>query len=143
MKFWVLDLCILQTLSSRGRCFNRHIHVFYNTVGLSANVVHALHVAGIGTFFTGWGCEFVIELQFEEETCQYWGETLAHISFGLFGFADSRNPVTLLGPLVNYLFLRFMATPSLNEETQELRFELEKSPNLAQLNEWLESKNSL
>lgn len=52
----------------------------------------------------------------------YLGDILVHASFALMSVADSFHPVVLLGPVANYVFLRFVGGDKENEAKQEARY---------------------
>lgn len=56
----------------------------------------------------------------------YLGDTLVHFSFPLLLFAsNSLQPIHLLGPLLNYLFLRYVSGDKENEQSQARRYSTE------------------
>lgn len=48
----------------------------------------------------------------------------------------------LLGPLANYVFLRFIGGDKENEESQEERYQVNDMHKYEQLKQWREEKNS-
>ncbi|KAI1467709.1 DUF1295-domain-containing protein [Daldinia caldariorum] len=73
----------------------------------------------------------------------YLGDALVHFSFPLLLFsAGQLHPLTLLGPIANYLFLRFIGGDKENEEDQEKRYAKENPTKYQQLQEYKKAKNS-
>jgi len=59
-------------------------------------------------------------------SCSYLGDTLVHLSFPLMLYASNLlRPLELLGPLANYLFLRFVGGDKENEHSQARRYSSE------------------
>ena len=52
------------------------------------------------------------------------------------------NPVVILGPLANYLFLRFVGGDKQTEASQEERYQSEDPHKYEQLRQWQREKNS-
>jgi steroid 5-alpha reductase family enzyme len=71
------------------------------------------------------------------------GDTLVHLSFLLINITDSFNPIVLLGPLANYLFLRLVGGDKKTEESQEKRYREQDSHKYEQLCNWRGVKNSV
>ena len=66
-----------------------------------------------------------------------------HCSFlPLLYSANLLHPLTLAGPLVNYIFLRFIGGDKENEANQEARYRADNSEKYEQLQEWKADKNS-
>jgi hypothetical protein len=55
---------------------------------------------------------------------------------------DSFNPIVLLGPLANYLFLRLVGGDKQTEESQEQRYREQNYHKYEQLCSWRGEKNS-
>ncbi|KAK6958428.1 hypothetical protein Daesc_001228 [Daldinia eschscholtzii] len=73
----------------------------------------------------------------------YLGDALAHFSFPLFLFsAGQLHPLTLLGPIANYVFLRFIGGDKENEANQEKRYSKENPAKYQQLQQYRKTKNS-
>lgn len=73
----------------------------------------------------------------------YLGDTLVHFSFPLLLYANGLfNPLSLIGPLANYAFLRFIGGDKENEETQEQRYKTSAPNKYIQLEAWRAEKNS-
>ena len=73
----------------------------------------------------------------------YLGDALVHASIPLLLYADNRfHPLTLLGPLANYVFLRYIGGDKENEASQTQRYAEKNPEKLAQLNAYKREKNS-
>jgi steroid 5-alpha reductase family enzyme len=72
----------------------------------------------------------------------YLGDTLVHLSFVVLNAANTFNPVVLLGPVANYVFLRFVGGDAQNEASQEERYRMQDPHKYAQLQAWRREKNS-
>ena len=72
----------------------------------------------------------------------YLGDTLVHVSFLLLNAANNFSPFVFLGPLANYLYLRFVGGDKQNEPSQEARYQAKDPHKLGQLQEWRSEKNS-
>ncbi|KAI8962949.1 DUF1295-domain-containing protein [Daldinia sp. FL1419] len=73
----------------------------------------------------------------------YLGDALAHLSFPLLLYsAGQLHPLTLLGPITNYIFLRFIGGDRENEENQEKRYSKENPVKYQQLQQYKKTKNS-
>lgn len=55
---------------------------------------------------------------------------------------DSFNPIVLLGPLANYVFLRLVGGDKKTEESQEKRYQEQDPHKYEQLYSWRGEKNS-
>lgn len=64
------------------------------------------------------------------------------MSFAVLNLANSFDPVIILGPLANYLFLRFVGGDKQTEASQEERYQATDTEKLEQLREWQREKNS-
>ncbi|KAJ5887230.1 hypothetical protein N7504_011277 [Penicillium tannophilum] len=130
-----------------------------STISLSAKGLNAIRAFGVGLFSAGFALEVMsdtqLELHRQERTdlCRhgvwslvrhpnYLGDTLVHISFAVLNLANSFNPVILLGPLANYLFLRCVGGDKQTEASQEERYQATDAEKLTQLREWKREKNS-
>lgn len=65
-----------------------------------------------------------------------------HLSFLLMNITDSFNPIVLLGPLANYLYLRLVGGDKKTEECQEKRYREQDYHKYEQLCNWRGEKNS-
>ena len=73
----------------------------------------------------------------------YLGDALVHASFPLLAYAaSSLNVFSLIGPLANYAFLRFVGGDKENEASQEERYKKGDTNKLAELQGWRREKNS-
>lgn len=73
----------------------------------------------------------------------YLGDALVHFSIPLLLFADAHfHPLTLLGPLTNYLFLRHIGGDKENESSQLKRYAESNPEKLEQLQEYRREKNA-
>ncbi|KAI5209311.1 hypothetical protein AUEXF2481DRAFT_27938 [Aureobasidium subglaciale EXF-2481] len=119
-----------------------------------------LHGLAVGLYTTGLNMEAMADQQLEEHKKQssdlnrsgvfsivrhpnYLGDALVHFSFPLLLAADGMlHPLSLVGPLANYVFLRFIGGDKQNEESQEQRYKAEAPQKYRQLEEWRANKNS-
>lgn len=65
-----------------------------------------------------------------------------HLSFAIVNIADSFNPIVLLGPLANYMFLRCVGGDRQTEASQDERYSVEDPNKYKQLMEWRCQNNS-
>lgn len=65
-----------------------------------------------------------------------------HLSFVVLNAANTFNPLVLLGPVANYVFLRFVGGDAQNEASQEERYRMQDPHKYAQLLAWRREKNS-
>jgi steroid 5-alpha reductase family enzyme len=72
----------------------------------------------------------------------YLGDTLVHFSFTLLNMAGFWNPIVLLGPIANYLFLRVVGGDKQTEASQEERYKYQDSHKYEQLKQWQKENNS-
>ncbi|KAI0834342.1 DUF1295-domain-containing protein [Hypoxylon sp. FL0890] len=73
----------------------------------------------------------------------YLGDALCHLSFPLLLFSAGQfHPLTLIGPIANYVFLRFIGGDKENEESQEKRYSKENAVKYQQLQQYKQTKNS-
>ncbi|KAI1760408.1 DUF1295-domain-containing protein [Hypoxylon sp. FL1150] len=73
----------------------------------------------------------------------YLGDALCHFAFPLLLYSVGQmHPLTLLGPVANYIFLRFIGGDRENEESQEKRYSKENPVKYQQLQKYKETKNS-
>ncbi|KAJ5424561.1 Protein of unknown function DUF1295, partial [Penicillium cf. griseofulvum] len=123
------------------------------------NVVDVVRALGVGVFSAGVAMEAMADMQVvlhrQERTdlCRhgvwglvrhpnYLGDTLVHVSFALLNMAGPFNPVVILGPVANYLFLRFMGGDKQTEVSQEERYKSQDPHKYGQLRQWQIEKNS-
>jgi steroid 5-alpha reductase family enzyme len=73
----------------------------------------------------------------------YLGDALIHASFPILLLsAGILHPVTVLGPIANYVFLRFIGGDKQNEESQEERYSKHDAVKAEEFKEYREQKNS-
>ncbi|KAI1205267.1 DUF1295-domain-containing protein [Annulohypoxylon truncatum] len=73
----------------------------------------------------------------------YLGDALCHLSFPLLLYsAGQLHPLTIVGPIANYIFLRFISGDKANEENQEKRYSKENPVKYQELQQYKQSKNS-
>ncbi|KAI4720714.1 DUF1295-domain-containing protein [Aureobasidium sp. EXF-10727] len=119
-----------------------------------------LHGLAIGMYTTGLNMEALADQQLEEHKKKsddlnrsgvfsivrhpnYLGDALVHFSFPLLLAANGMfHPISLIGPLANYVFLRFIGGDKQNEESQEQRYKADAPKKYVQLEEWRANKNS-
>lgn len=119
-----------------------------------------LHGLAVGMYTAGLSMEALADKQIEDHKKQsddldrsgmfsivrhpnYLGDTLVHFSFPLLLFASGLfNPLSLVGPLTNLAFLRFVGGDKENEATQEQRYKTAAPKKYVQLEEWRATKNS-
>lgn len=119
-----------------------------------------LHGLAVGLYTVGLNMEVMADQQLEEHKKQrddlartgvfsivrhpnYLGDALVHVSFPLLLAANGMfHPLSLVGPLTNYVFLRFIGGDKQNEEYQEERYKRKAPEKYAQLKEWRANKNS-
>jgi steroid 5-alpha reductase family enzyme len=73
----------------------------------------------------------------------YLGDALIHASFPILLLsAGILHPVAVLGPLANYVFLRFIGGDKQNEESQEERYSKHDAIKAEDFKQYREEKNS-
>lgn len=72
----------------------------------------------------------------------YFGDSLVHCSFALLNAANKFNPIVLLGPIANYVYLRCVGGDKQNEASQEERYKSNDRDKYQQLQVWKRGKNS-
>ncbi|KAI1134036.1 DUF1295-domain-containing protein [Hypoxylon sp. FL0543] len=73
----------------------------------------------------------------------YLGDALCHLSFPLLLFSVGQlHPLTVIGPIANYIFLRYIGGDKENEENQEKRYSKENPVKYQQLQQYKQTKNS-
>lgn len=76
-------------------------------------------------------------------TTSYLGDTLVHASFPLLLYSTGYlHPLVLLGPVANYIFLRYVGGDRENEANQEERYQSHDPQKHVQLVAWRAEKNS-
>ncbi|KAF9889430.1 hypothetical protein FE257_007332 [Aspergillus nanangensis] len=126
---------------------------------LSSEAAGAIRAMGVALFGAGFALESMADCQLElhrlerTDLCRhgvwsivrhpnYLGDTLVHISFAVMNVANSFNPVVLLGPIANYVYLRVVGGDAQNEPSQEERYKSQDPHKYAQLQTWRREKNS-
>jgi steroid 5-alpha reductase family enzyme len=73
----------------------------------------------------------------------YLGDALVHSAFPILLFAHNLfNPLLLLGPLANYVFLRYVGGDKENEASQEERYAMTDPAKLGQFHQYQVDKNA-
>ncbi|EGX46543.1 hypothetical protein AOL_s00109g115 [Orbilia oligospora ATCC 24927] len=73
----------------------------------------------------------------------YLGDFLVHLSFPLMALADGVfNPIMFIGPIANYIFLRFIGGDKENEQYQMEKYKKEGAEKYEEYKEWKAEKNS-
>ncbi|CAP79856.1 hypothetical protein EN45_087210 [Penicillium chrysogenum] len=123
------------------------------------DLVDVVRALGVGLFGVGFAMEVMADTQLalhrqeRADLCRhgvwslvrhpnYLGDTLVHCSFALLNMAGPFNPVVILGPLANYLFLRFVGGDKQTEASQEERYKSQDPHKHEQLQQWQREKNS-
>ncbi|KAF7712866.1 Uncharacterized protein PECH_001980 [Penicillium ucsense] len=129
------------------------------TLSLGAETLDAVRALGVGLFSSGFALEVLADSQVEHhrqersDLCRhgvwsivrhpnYLGDTLVHLSFLVLNITNKFNPLVLLGPLTNYLFLRFVGGDKQTEQSQEERYRENAPEKYEQLCAWRKEKNS-
>lgn len=130
-----------------------------STLSLEPEVSGLLRALGVGLFSTGLAMEVMADTQLElhgrerTDLCRhgvwsivrhpnYLGDTLVHCSFALLNAANKFNPLVLLGPVANYVFLRCVGGDKQTEASQEERYRKSNAGKYQQLQAWRREKNS-
>lgn len=130
-----------------------------STVPVEPEVSCVLRALGVGLFSAGLTMEVMADTQLElhrqerTDLCRrgvwsivrhpnYFGDTLVHCSFALLNAANKFNPIILLGPVANYIYLRCVGGDKQNEASQEKRYKAEDQEKRLQLHAWKREKNS-
>ncbi|KAI2472715.1 DUF1295-domain-containing protein [Annulohypoxylon bovei var. microspora] len=119
------------------------------------------HSLAIFLFTTGYSLEVLADSQLESHSRRkstglnregvwsivrnpnYLGDVLCHLSFPLLLYsAGQLHPLTLIGPIANYIFLRFIGGDKENEESQENRYSKENPVKYQELQQYKQAKNS-
>ncbi|KAF2816120.1 DUF1295-domain-containing protein [Mytilinidion resinicola] len=120
-----------------------------------------VQMAAVGIFSAGLALETIADYQLDQHKKEgkggltkegvwsivrhpnYLGDTFVHLSFIvlLYG-SDMLAPVELLGPLANYLFLRYFGGDKENEASQTRRYSMSDPEKLKQLEQFRNEKNS-
>jgi len=120
-----------------------------------------VQMVAVGLFSTGFALETLADYQLDQYKAEggtgilkegvwsivrnpnYLGDTLVHLSFItlLYG-SDMLAPVELLGPIANYLFLRFFGGDKEKSSYQKRRYSESHPQKFAELEKFREEKNS-
>ncbi|KAJ5336239.1 Protein of unknown function DUF1295 [Penicillium brevicompactum] len=129
------------------------------TLPVSEDGLSIIRALGVGLFGVGFGMEVMADTQLElhrrerTDLCRhgvwslvrhpnYLGDTLVHFSFTLLNMAGFWNPIVLLGPITNYLFLRLVGGDKQTEASQLERYKSQDSSKYDQLRQWQKENNS-
>jgi steroid 5-alpha reductase family enzyme len=132
----------------------------------SAAIAEVVHNLAIALFTSGLALEILADYQLEAHKRKrsppsnsnelqrsgvwsivrhpnYLGDALVHLSFPLLSYASSSLTLfSIIGPLANYLFLRYVGGDKENESDQEERYRKGSRGKLEQLQSWRGEKNS-
>lgn len=120
------------------------------------------HSVAVGVFSAGMALEVLADAQLaskqegtKSESLQtegvwsivrypnYLGDALIHASFPILLYSTGiMHPLTLLGPIANFAFLRYIGGDSETEASQEVRYRKEDQTKYAQLQKYKQEKNS-
>ncbi|KAJ5183805.1 hypothetical protein N7492_001421 [Penicillium capsulatum] len=156
MKMFIPEAAVLSFISLP---FTVPFGMAASTVSLDACTAKCIRAFGVGLFSAGFGLEAIADYQLEvhrrerEDLCRhgvwslvrhpnYLGDTLVHVSFAVLNMADRFSPVVLLGPLANYLFLRYVGGDKQTEDSQEERYKVEDAQKYKQLQDSRQQQNS-
>ncbi|TDZ55138.1 hypothetical protein CTRI78_v005693 [Colletotrichum trifolii] len=123
-----------------------------------------VNAAAVGLFGAGFALEVLADWQLdqfkrgnagaESRMCRdgvwslvrhpnYLGDALVHFSFPLLLYAAGMlSPIELLGPVANYVFLRYVGGDRENEESQEARYLRDNPEKKVDLDRYRQTKNS-
>ncbi|KAJ5971395.1 uncharacterized protein N7479_001313 [Penicillium vulpinum] len=130
------------------------------TLPMGDDVMDIVRALGVALFGAGFALEAMADTQLElhrqerTDLCRhgvwdlvrhpnYLGDTVVHFSFAVLNMAGPFNPVIILGPMANYLFLRFVGGDKQTEASQEERYKSDDPHNYGQLRQWQREKNSI
>ncbi|OQD88933.1 hypothetical protein PENANT_c003G02343 [Penicillium antarcticum] len=139
--------------------FTTPFHMGGSLISLGENAINVVRSLGVALFGAGFAMEVMADTQLvlhcKERTdlCRhgvwsivrhpnYLGDTLVHFSYALLNVAGNFDPVVLLGPLSNYLFLRFVGGDKQTEASQEERYKAQDAHKYEQLQHWQKENNS-
>jgi len=121
------------------------------------NLVHGL---AVGLFSAGFSLEVLADAQLETHLAKssglhrdgvwsivrhpnYLGDALVHASFPILLYGSGLlHPLSLLGPLSNYVFLRHIGGTKEKEKHQTRRYSTSDPEKMAQLEQWRKENNS-
>ncbi|KAK1963861.1 DUF1295-domain-containing protein [Colletotrichum sublineola] len=119
------------------------------------------HTLAVFLFTTGFALETLADTQLEDHSRKsdqlnregvwsivrhpnYLGDALCHLSFPVLLYsAGMMHPLAALGPLFNYVVLRYLGGDKQNEASQEERYAKENPLKFQQLQEYRRDKNSV
>lgn len=79
----------------------------------------------------------------DTDLSSYLGDALVHASFPILLYGSGLlHPLSLLGPLANYIFLRHIGGTKQKEKHQERRYSASDPEKFAQLEQWRQESNS-
>ncbi|KAJ9101363.1 hypothetical protein QFC20_005244 [Naganishia adeliensis] len=130
-----------------------------STISAPTEYAGVVHSAAVGLFTVGLGMEVLADWQLESNKDSgklvrtgvwsivrhpnYLGDALVHFSIPLLLYADTHfHPLALIGPAINYLFLRYIGGDKENEASQESRYARDNKEKYAQLKAWQRESNS-
>ncbi|KAL7418690.1 hypothetical protein Q5752_006373 [Cryptotrichosporon argae] len=141
--------------------FTAPFRVPYPIVHAPRDFKGSLEALAIGLFSVGLTLEFLADYQLGEHQKSgktnllrdgvwsivrhpnYLGDALIHASFPILLYAtDLFNPLTLLGPLTNWFFLRFVSGDHENERSQTDRYSRENPEKKQELDNYRWDKNA-
>ncbi|CAG8061477.1 unnamed protein product [Penicillium salamii] len=139
--------------------FTAPLTIGNTTLALGEDALNAIRALGVGLFGIGFGLEVLADTQLElhrrERThlCRhgvwslvrhpnYLGDTLVHFSFTVLNMAGMWNPTVLLGPIMNYIFLRLVGGDKQTEASQLERYKSGDPLKYNQLVQWRKENNS-
>ncbi|KAF7182950.1 hypothetical protein CNMCM7691_002694 [Aspergillus felis] len=139
--------------------FTLPFRMSWSSVAFDGETSGVLRAVGVGLFSAGFAMEALADTQVElhrkerDDLCRhgvwsivrhpnYLGDTLVHLSFVVLNAANTFNPLVLLGPIANYVFLRVVGGDAQNEASQEERYRTQDPHKYAQLQAWRREKNS-
>jgi len=121
-----------------------------------------VHGLAVGLFTAGFGLEVLADYQLDEHLAKgksselqrdgvwsivrhpnYLGDALVHASFPILLYGSGLlHPISLLGPLANYVFLRHIGGTKQKEKHQQRRYSASDPEKFAQLEQWRKDNNS-
>ncbi|RAQ49375.1 DUF1295 domain protein [Aspergillus flavus] len=130
-----------------------------SSLNLDTDTAATIRGLGVALFSAGFAMEAMADCQLElhrqerTDLCRhgvwsivrhpnYLGDALVHISFVILNAANTFNPLVLLGPVANYIYLRLVGGDKQNEASQEARYKEQDPHKYQQLQTWRREKNS-
>ncbi|KAJ5766130.1 uncharacterized protein N7511_003746 [Penicillium nucicola] len=156
LKIFLPEAIVLSVISLP---FTAPFRMSASTVLLDENTTSLVRGLGVGLFGAGFAMEAMADIQLalhckeRSDLCRhgvwsivrhpnYLGDTLVHFSYALLNLAGNFNPFVLLGPLSNYVFLRFVGGDKQTEASQEERYKAHDVHKYEQLRLWQKQNNS-